>query len=215
MGLTRAQKARKHGGTPAAPEPPRGTRLHQARPGQLRPEPARSSSGLVVGVAMAVSAALWLYVHAWVLPRFGAAAAGGITLPEWMPGGFGQEHAQRLASALGEEGRAQYEAVHRTSGLLAPLLVGLAWLLFVAVNTVSRLRRWALSAVVLGFATVSLAANSAIDAALADPGDGSAVTTASALVTARWVLLVLLLAVTATVTVEVLRRRAGSRAPSD
>ena len=130
-------------------------------------------------------------------------------------GNVPQEHAQRLATALGEDGRAQYEAVHRTSGLLAPLLVGLAWLLFVAVNTVSRLRRWALSAVVLGFATVSLAANAAIDAALADPGDGSAVTTASALVIARWVLLVLLLAVTATVAVQALRRRAGSRAPSD
>ena len=207
MGLTRAQKARKHGATTAPPGPARGTRLHQARPGELRPEPTRSSSGLVVGVAMSVSAVLWLYVHAWVLPRFGAAAAGGLTLPEWMPGGFGQEHAQRLAAALGEQGLAQYEAVHRSSGLLAPLFVGLAWLLFVAVNTASRARRWMRSAVVLGFAAVSLAGNAAIDAALADPGDGAAVTTASVLVIARWVLLVLLLAVTATVAVEALRRR--------
>lgn len=207
MGLTRAQKARKHGGSTAAPGPARATRLHEAAPGELRPEPTRSSSGLVVGVALTVSAILWLYVHAWILPRFGAAAAGGLTLPEWMPGGFGQEHAQRLATALGEQGRAQYEAVHRSSGLLAPLFVGLAWLLFVAVNTASRARRWLRSAVVLGFAAVSLAGNAAIDAALADPGDGSAVTTASVLVIARWVLLVLLLAVTVTVSVEAMRRR--------
>ena len=158
---------------------------------------------------MSVSELLWLWVHAWVLPRFGAAAAGGLTLPEWMPGGFGQEHAQRLAAALGEEGRAQYEAVHRTSGLLAPLFVGLAWLLFVAVSTASRARRWVRSAVVLGFAAVSLAGNAAIDTALADPGDGAAVTTASVLVIARWVLLVLLLAVTATVALEAVRRRSG------
>ncbi|WP_424346559.1 hypothetical protein [Kocuria sp. CH-021] len=210
MGLTRAQKARKHGGAAAPAGPPRGTRLHQAAPGELRPEPTRSSSALVVGVAMSVAALLWLYVHVWVLPRFGAAAAGGLALPEWMPGGFGQEHAERLAAALGEEGRAQYEAVHRSSGLLAPLFVGLAWLLFVAVNTASRARRWLRSAVVLGFAAVSLAGNAAIDAALADPGDGSAVTTASVLVVARWVLLVLLLAVTAAVAVEAVRRRSGA-----
>lgn len=210
MGLTRAQKARKHGATTAPPGPARGTRLHQAGPGELRPEPTRSSSGLVVGVAMSVSAVLWLYVHAWVLPRFGAAAAGGLTLPEWMPGGFGQEHTRRLAAALGEQGLAQYEGVHRSSGLLAPLLVGLAWLLFVAVNTESRARRWRRSAVVLSFAAVSLAGNAAIDAALADPGDGAAATAASVLVIARWVLLVLLLAVTATVAVEALRRRSRS-----
>ena len=52
-----------------------------------------------------------------------------------------------------------------------------------------------------------LAGNAAIDAALADPGDGAAVTTASVLVIARWVLLVLLLAVTGAVAVEALRRR--------
>lgn len=212
MGLTRAQKARKHGGSTATPGPARGTRLHEAGPGELRPQPTRSSSGLVVGVAMSVSTILWLYVHALVLPQFGAAAAGGLALPEWMVGGFGQEHAQRLAAALGQEGRAQYEAVHRSSGLLAPLFVGLAWLLFVAVNTASRARRWLRSAVVLGFAAVSLAGNAAIDAALADPGDGSAVATASALVIARWVLLVLLLAVTVTVAVEALRRRARTAA---
>lgn len=212
MGLTRAQKARKHGGSTAFPGPARGTRLHEAGPGELRPRPARSSSSLVVGVAMSVSAILWLYVHALVLPQFAAAAAGGLALPEWMVGGFGQEHAQRLAAALGEQGRTQYEAVHRSSGLLAPLFVGLAWLLFVAVNTASRARRWLRSAVVLGFAAVSLAGNAAIDAALADPGDGSAVATASALVIARWVLLVLLLAVTVTVAVEALRRRARTAA---
>lgn len=206
MGLTRAQKARKHGST-ALPGPPRGTRLHEARPGELRPRPTRSSSGLVVGVAMGVSALLWLYVHAWVLPLLGASAADGLLLPEWMPGGFDQAHAQRLAAALGEPGRAQYEAVHRSSGLLAPLFVGLAWLLFVALHTASRVRRWLRSAVVLGFAAVSLAGNAAIDAALADPGDGSAVAAASALVVARWVLLVLLLAVTVTTAVEALRRR--------
>ncbi|MFI7579202.1 hypothetical protein [Kocuria kalidii] len=212
MGLTRAQKARKHGGSTASPGPARGTRLYEAGPGELRPQPARSSSGLVVGVAMSVSAVLWLYVHALVLPQFGAAAAGGLALPEWMVGGFGQEHARRLAAALGEEGLAQYEAVHRSSGLLAPLFVGLAWLLFVAVNTASRARRWLRSAVVLGFAAVSLAGNAAIDAALADPGDGTAVATASVLVIARWVLLVLLLAVTVTVAVEALRRRARTAA---
>ncbi|MFI7584471.1 hypothetical protein ACH9DO_11835 [Kocuria sp. M1N1S27] len=212
MGLTRAQKARKHGGSTASPGPARGTRLHEAGPGELRPQPTRSSSGLVVGVAMSVSAVLWLYVHALVLPQFGAAAAGGLALPEWMVGGFGQEHARRLAAALGEEGLAQYEAVHRSSGLLAPLFVGLAWLLFVAVNTASRARRWLRSAVVLGFAAVSLAGNAAIDAALADPGDGTTVATASVLVIARWVLLVLLLAVTVTVAVEALRRRARTAA---
>ncbi|OLT09421.1 hypothetical protein BJF77_10810 [Kocuria sp. CNJ-770] len=207
MALTRAQKARKHGSTAVEP-PPRGARLHEARPGELRPEPARSSSGLVVGVAVGVSALLWLYVHAWVLSQFGAAVADGLLLPEWMPGGFDQAHAARLAVALGEEGRAQYEAVHRSAGLLAPLFVGLAWLLLVALHTASRARRWLRSAVVLGFAAVSLAGNAAIDAALADPGDASAVATASALVVARWVLLVLLLAVTVAVAVEALRRRA-------
>ncbi|WP_229741455.1 hypothetical protein [Kocuria dechangensis] len=211
MGLTPAQKARKHGG--AASAPPRATHLHDARPGQLRPEPTRSSSALVVGVAMTVAALLWLYVNAWILPRFGADAAGELALPEWMPLGFDQDHARGLSAALGEEGRAQYEGIHRTSGLLAPLLVGLAWLLFVAVNTTTRARRWLRSTVVLGFAVVSLTASTAFDAALAAPDDAAAVTTASVLAVARWVLLALLLVLTARVAVEALRRREPGEDP--
>lgn len=156
---------------------------------------------------MGVSVLLWLYVHAWILPALGAAAAGGLVLPEWMVGGFDQDYARRLTAELGDEGLAAYESVHRTTGLLAPLFVGLAWLLFVALGTPSRARRWVRSTVVLGFAAVSLAGNTAIDTALADPGDGTAVATASALVIARWVMLVLLLAMTAQMGIQALRRR--------
>ena len=203
MGLSRAQKTRKHGSTTAQPAP--GT--------ANRPETPRSSPAVFVGAAMGVSALLWLYVNAWIIPGLGAAAAGGLTLPEWMVGGFDQEYARRLATALGEEGLAAYESVHRSTGLLAPLFVGLAWLLFVALSTPSRPRRWLRSAVVLGFAAVSLAGNTAIDTALADPGDGSAVATASALVIARWVLLVLLLAMTVRMGIQVLRRRRRAEGP--
>ncbi|MEF3121026.1 hypothetical protein [Kocuria flava] len=209
MGLTRAQKARKHGDS--AGRAPGGGRERAREQAPARPAPPRSSPGLVVGATMAVAAALWLWVHAWILPGFAAAAAGGTPLAEWTLGGFDQEHARALAASLDEEGRAAYEGIHRSSGLLAPLFVGLAWLLFVALNTASRARRWTRSAVVLAFAGVSLAGNSAIDAALADPGDGAAVTTASVLVLARWVLLVLLLAVTALTAAEGLRRRASAR----
>ncbi|MDN5632301.1 hypothetical protein RGB72_07550 [Glutamicibacter protophormiae] len=217
MGMTRAQKAKKYGesegSTPAAPRRPRDpavrpVSVHEMRPGELAPEPGKSSSaGILVGVAFFVGVALWLYYHLLVLQGVSGALAGGVTAPELLAGGFSAEHLADFARGLGTDGRTEYEGVHATTGLLTPLLTGLGWLLFTGLNTPQRARKWVYWVVVLAYAVVFLLGNSALDAAVAQPQDTAAAAYASGLVLARWILFAALLLIAVLVCVSVVRRK--------
>ncbi|WP_254167086.1 hypothetical protein [Rothia santali] len=138
-----------------------------------------------------VGVLMLLYVLAWTLPQLGAAA--GTVIPELRPLGFGREEIAAAAAALGDAGLEQYRYVHRSSGLFAPVLVALGWLGMVTLAYPRGARRWAMRAVPVLFAVVWVLGNRTVDAALADP-EGGPVALASALVIARWALLVLLAA---------------------
>lgn len=217
MGMTRAQKARKYGDTtgaaPAGSTSSRGARVrpvsvHEMRDGQLAAEPTKASSaGILVGVAFFVGLALWLYYHLLVLQGVSGHMAGGVTAPELLAGGFGPEHVAQFARGLGADGLTEYEGVHATTGLFAPLLTSLGWLLFTGLNTPQRARKWVYWAVVLGYAVVFVAGNSALDAAVAHPADRDAAALASALVVTRWVLFAGLVLIAVLVVVSVVRRK--------
>lgn len=229
MGMSKSQKARKYGtdrpfptpsqaSTTPTPEQTRGRRVHEMPPGTFAAQPGKSSSAaIVVGVALAVGMAMWAYYHFLILPGFSAQMASGLTAPELLAGGFDAAYAQRFAAALGTDGLRDYSSLHASIGLFTPLFTALGWLLFCGLNTPGRVRKWVYWAVVLAYAVVFLAGNSALDAALAHPADLAAVRLASGLVLARWLLLAALLVIAVLVVVSVFRRKldafAGGRLP--
>lgn len=204
MGMSEGQKKRRYGAAAAAngastrPRPtPSPAHTTPRAPGTYRredlaPRPGSGSSlGIIIGVLTTIAVLLFCYVTFLVLPGIGRAY--GLTLPELRITGFDREQIAAAASALGDQGREDYRWVHRSSGLLMPLFMALAWFAMLGQSVHTRAVRWALWSVPLAFAVVVLAGGHAIDAALADPTDGP-VALASGLVIARWVLTAALLA---------------------
>ncbi|WP_129659406.1 hypothetical protein [Rothia halotolerans] len=196
-GPSRAASSRP-GASPAAGRPGAEGADAAARPAK------GSSAGLLTGVVVAIGVLFLLYVLAWTLPQLGAAA--GTLLPELRPTGFGRQEIASSASALGDGGLEQYRYVHRTSGLFAPVLLALGWLGMIALSLPKGALRWLMWLVPVLFAAVYLAGGHAVDAALADPGAGP-VALASALVVARWVLMLALLAQGAWLFVRLVRSK--------
>lgn len=221
MGLTRAQKIRKHGERAAdpAPEPgpapiASGPTLSQRRE-EMRPAPERSSSPLlIVGVIMVIGVLFMLYVHLIVLTGFSAQMAGGYGVPELRFGGFTAPWLQGFAEALGDDGAAAYRSLHWSTGLLAPLFMAAGWALFVVLQSRGgqRLFRWVGLAVVLAFLAICLGGNAALDQAVAAPHDEALVTLASLLVSMRLAAFLAMLALLVWAMFASVRRIAGEMA---
>ena len=127
MGLSRAQKIKKHGDS-AAQAPTGRTTAARSRPAarstgastttaaaqrreQLRPEPESSPSSpmMLVGVLMAVAALFLLYVNLVILPGFASAMAGGHGVPELRLLGFDAEWFRGFTDAM-DDGAAEATA---------------------------------------------------------------------------------------------------------
>lgn len=179
-------------GTPQNVSPSNGSRANRSTAGAPvsdRP-PQKSSAGVIIGALVVVSILMFVFLHAWVLPRLQAGT--GAALPEFHPLGFAA-HADDVARDLGEQGRAAYSSVHWSWGFIAPLFAGVSWVALIAVSSVRRRQRWVLWAAPVLFAIVFVAGNVAADAALAAPG-GPAPGVTTVLVLARWVLIVVMIA---------------------
>ena len=227
MGLSRAQKIRKYGedagDASARPSP----RAEPARPAlntaptasqrreELRADPERSTSSpmLVLGAAMTIAVLFLLYVNLLILPGFASSAAGGHGVPELRLLGFTTEWFQGFAHALGDDGAAAYRSIHRSTALIAPLAVAVAWALFVLVQSRgSRRFRWTGLAVVVAFAAVYLLGNAVLDRAVAAPEDTGLVSAASLLMNLRGALLLGLLALLVWAMLRSVSRIAGEMA---
>jgi hypothetical protein len=98
----------------------------------------------------------------------------------------------RLRAAMNEDARGQLNYIHKTAGMLFPLIFGFTWLLLIGTNVARKPLRWAFWALPLLFVGVRLGGNAAIDSMMsASTADGGQVALASALTVAGWVLLVL------------------------
>lgn len=181
MAKTRAQIARKHGaraGGAAAPNP--------AAP--RTPAKAQQNANVVVIAAVVASLFLFWYFHLLALGQM-AQLAGGLTMPDMLFGGYDTAYIAQLQGAMDSDALGQLSYLHKTAGTLFPLIFGIAWLLLIQVNLSWRPLRWLLWTPVLLFVVADLWENVAIDSLLAaDVPDGGAVTLASGLTIARWML---------------------------
>lgn len=224
MGLTRAQKIRKHGdsagqaaASSAAPTRPAPGRVPAPQGGtaQTRPDPEGSSSSpmLVLGAAMVISVLFLLYVNLLVLGGFASAMTEGHGVPELRLLGFTTEWFQGFAGALGDDGAEAYRSIHRSTALIAPLPMAASWALFVIVQSRGgRLFRWVGLAVVAAFAGVYLAGSEVLDRAVAAPQDTGLVSTASLLMNLRGLLLLAMIALLVWAMLRSMRRIAGEMA---
>lgn len=194
MSLSKNQKKRLYGeNTQATPEPttapPRSARRPDNQPitrGDVAPEPEARSSFMFAGVAFFITLLLTFYYFAWVLPEMSERA--GTTIPELMFW-FDAEHLRAVAQGLGREDLVQYQYIHRSSGLVYPLLFAGSWVAMIAGAQLERTLSRAMMALPVFFATMFIAGGFVLDSALANP-DGGASMLAATLIAVRWVLFV-------------------------
>ncbi|POH73019.1 hypothetical protein [Arthrobacter glacialis] len=189
MAKTPAQRAAKHGGAATPPSAP------VINSSTLRsPQKAQNNANLLLIAGSVASLFLFWYFHLWTLNQM-TDLSGGLAMPDSMIFGFDVAHIEALRAAMDSDAMGQLQFVHKTAGTLFPLVFALSALTLIAINVAQKAVRRVLWVFPILFAVVQLWANIAIDNMLgAEKIDPSAVSLASALVTASWFLLVLSMA---------------------
>jgi hypothetical protein len=211
MAKTPAQRIKKHGAKAAVPQHHLPSVINPST--SRTPQKAQNNSNLIVIAGVVATLFLFWYVHLLTLNQL-TQLSGGLAMPDSLIGGFDQGYVEHLRAAMDGDARGQLNYVHKTAGMLFPLIFGFSWLLLIGTKVARRPLRWALMAVPLLFAVVRLWGNAAIDSMMsADTADAGQVAMASGLTVAGWVLLVLSLAAGGAA-VLLGRKRASSAAPS-
>lgn len=210
MAKTPAQRIKKHGANAAVPQhhlPP------VINPTTSRtPQKAQSNSNLIVIAGVVASLFLFWYLHLLTLNQL-TQLSGGQAMPDSLVGGFDLGFVEQLRAAMDADARGQLNYVHKTAGMLFPLIFGFTWLLLIGTNVARNSLRWALWSLPLLFAAVRLWGNTVIDEMMsADTLDGGQVALASGLTVAGWVLLAL--SVVAGVAAVFLGRKAAAASPT-
>ena len=189
MAKTPAQRAAKHG----AAATPSSTPVVNAGT-QRTPQKAQGNANLLLIAGSVAALFLFWYFHLLTLNQM-QDISGGLAMPDSMVFGFDVAHVEALRAAMDSDARGQLQFVHKTAGMLFPLVFGLVSMTLVAVNVANKAVRRVLWVFPVLFAAVQLWANVAIDnmlgAEVLDPGS---VALASTLVVLSWLLLVLTLA---------------------
>jgi hypothetical protein len=211
MAKTPAQRIKKHGAKAAVPQHHLPSVINPST--SRTPQKAQSNSSLIVIAGVVAALFLFWYVHLLTLNQL-TQLSGGLAMPDSLIGGFDQGYVGHLRAAMDGDARGQLNYVHKTAGMLFPLIFGFSWLLLIGTNVARKPLRRALWAAPLLFAVVRLWGNAAIDAMMsADTVDAGQVALASGLTVAGWVLLVLSL-VAGGAAVIVGRKHASPAAPS-
>lgn len=211
MAKTPAQRIKKHGAKAAVPQHHLPSVINPST--SRTPQKAQNNSNLIVIAGVVATLFLFWYVHLLTLNQL-TQLSGGLAMPDSLLGGFDQGYVEHLRAAMDGDARGQLNYVHKTAGMLFPLIFGFSWLLLIGTKVARKPLRWALMAVPLLFAVVRLWGNAAIDAMMsADTVDAGQVAMASGLTVAGWVLLVLSLAAGGAAVLPG-RKRAPSAAPS-
>jgi hypothetical protein len=210
MAKTPAQRIKKHGANAAVPQ-------HHLPPAinpttNRTPQKAQSNSNLIVIAGVVASLFLFWYLHLLTLNQL-TQLSGGHAMPDSLVGGFDLGFVEQLRAAMDSDARGQLNYVHKTAGMLFPLIFGFTWLLLIGTNVARKSLRWALWSLPLLFAAVRLWGNTVIDEMMsANTLDGGQVALASGLTVAGWALLAL--SVVAGVAAVLLGRKAAAASPT-
>lgn len=184
MAKTPAQRAAKHGEAATAPPAPVGS-------SQRTPQKAQSNANLLLIAGSVAALFLFWYFHLLTLNQM-SDISGGLTMPDSMVLGFDVAHVEALRAAMNADALGQLQFVHKTAGMLFPLVFALISMTVIAMNVAKRAIRRTLWIIPIVFAAVQLWANVAIDNMLsASVLDSGSVTLASTLVVLSWLFLVL------------------------
>ena len=161
MAKTPAQRIKKHGANAAVPQ-------HHLPPvinptTNRTPQKAQSNSNLIVIAGVVASLFLFWYLHLLTLNQL-TQLSDGLAMPDSLVGGFDQGFVEQLRAAMDADARGQLSYVHKTAGMLFPLIFGFTWLLLIGTNVARKSLRWALWSLPLLFAAVRLWGNTVIDA---------------------------------------------------
>ena len=189
MAKTPAQRIKKHGANAAVPQHHLPSVINPTT--DRTPQKAQSNSNLIVIAGVVASLFLFWYLHLLTLNQL-TQLSGGLAMPDSLVGGFDQGFVEQLRAAMDADALGQLSYVHKTAGMLFPLIFGFTWLLLIGTNVAQKSLRWALWSLPLLFAAVRLWGNTAIDAMMsAGTLDGGQVALASGLTVAGWALLAL------------------------
>ena len=202
MGLSNGQKKRLYGdNTQAKVQPPRQASTSKPAVPQprivsdysraeLAAQPGKGGSYIFLGVAFTVTLLFMAYYYLMLLPSVSQAA--GQTAPELMLS-FDSQQLQSFAAGLGVDGLEGYQILHRSTGLILPLIFAFTWWNMVKASGFELLTGRLMKLLPLTYALVFIAGGFALDSALANPL-GAATGLASLLMSLRWLLLLLCLA---------------------
>lgn len=192
MAKTPAQRAAKHGDKATLPT---SAVVHS----RVNPHPGtapvkQGNPNLIVIVGAVATVFLFWYFHLLTLNQM-TQLSGGLSMPDSMVFGFGLDHVEALRKAMNADALGQLQYVHKTAGVLFPLIFAFTSLLLTGLNVAKKPLRWTLWALPVLFAVAQIWANVAVDQML-DSATLSAgqVTLASTLVVVSWLLLFLSLA---------------------
>lgn len=218
MGLSKGQKKRLYGSNtqaevktatsaparPTAPQPKAGPRIvTDYSRAELAATPETGSSYVFLFVAFIVTLLFMIYYHAMLLP--GVSAAAGARAPELMTW-FSQDHLTTVATGLGPGGLQDYQILHRSTGLILPLIFAFTWWNMVKASAFEGTTRALMLALPLTYAAIFLAGGFTLDLALANPTPSTA-TTAALLIATRWILFTLCLAQLALMALRLIRHK--------
>ena len=131
MAKTPAQRIKKHGANAAVPQhhlPP----VINPTTGRT-PQKAQSNSNLIVIAGVVASLFLFWYLHLLTLNQL-TQLSGGQAMPDSLVGGFDLGFVEQLRAAMDADARGQLNYVHKTAGMLFPLIFGFTWLLLIGTN---------------------------------------------------------------------------------
>lgn len=189
MAKTPAQRAAKHGQQATPPNVP----VVNASTNRS-PQKAQNNANLLLIAGAVFSLFLFWYFHLNTLNQM-TQLSDGIAMPDSMIFGFDINYVEALRAAMDSDANGQLQFVHKTAGMLFPLVFGLTSITLIAINVAKKSLRRILWVFPVLFAVVQLGANVAIDTMLsADTLDAGLVSLASTLVVASWFLLVISLA---------------------
>lgn len=150
---------------------------------------ARSNASLFLIAGAVASAFMFWYFHLLVLQQM-TQLSNGLAMPDSLVGGFNAGYVESLRHVLNADALGQLQFVHKTAGLMFPLIFAFTSVILIGVNVARKSLRWAMWAAPLLFALAQIAADIAIDDMLgAKVLSHTLVSFASTLVVMSWILL--------------------------